>query len=238
LGEEGGIMESDVEIMLCKWLKEKGTYIEQIYFNRKNTFTAFIFTTTGLNRKPDFIIKINRGYGDEYIAVEIKDNTKSSQVYDSNKILEYYENYRTGKTIYYIDNQSIQIKYFVVATQGSPESKLLNDSMEREIINNLFDLGGHRKGMVNFGNEPEFEWNATSQFLRNLFALFRKHRKDNDLKDTGGSAIGILTSEIKEEFKEGFPIYISSKIPYIFIMNYNNYNSNYKAKWGCRYWRL
>lgn len=231
--------EEKAEILLYKWLKNNGTFIKEIYFNRKNTITANVFTTTGINRKPDFVIKINRGYGDEYIAVEIKDNSKSSQVYDSNKILEYYENYRTGKTIYYVDNQSIQIRYFLVATQGSPDAKLLNDSIEIEVKSNIFDIGGHRKNMVNFGNEPEWEWNGSSQFLRNLFALFRKHRKDNNLKDVGGSAIGILTSQlIIEQKKDESVIFNSSKVPYMFIMNYNDYNPNYKVKWGCRYWKI
>ena len=231
--------EANVEILLFNWLKKYGVYVKDIYFNRKNTVTANIFTTTGISKKTDFIIKINRGYGEEYIAIEIKDNSKSSQVYDSNKIIEYYDNYRTKKTTYYINNESIKIKYFLVATQGSPNAKLLNNNMEKEIINNMFDLGGHRKGMVNFGNEPEFEWNASSQFLRNLFSLFKKYRKDNGLKESGGPAIGILTSEIKKIIiDKDTSIYESSKYPFMFIMNYNNYNPDYKAKWGCRYWIL
>lgn len=224
--------ESEVEIILWDWLMTKGKYIKKIYFNRKNELEAPTFTTTGLNKKPDFVIEINRGYGKEYIAVEIKDNKKSAQVYDAGKILMYYNNYRIGTTKYYINNEEIKISYFVIATQGSVESKLLNETRDTQVDINSLHNG--REKQVAFGNEPKYEWNGSSQFLRNLFATFRQYRKDNDLKDIGGSGIGILTSELKEEDGK----FVNLNKPHLFIMNYNNYNKQYKSKWGCRFWEI
>jgi hypothetical protein len=225
--------ESEVEILLYNWLKEKGIYVKEIFFNRTNKVNARVFTTTGLNRKPDFIVKINRGYGEEYIAVEIKDNNRSAQVYDAGKILEYYDNYTAGKTIYYIDCESIKISYFIIATQGSIESKLLNSTRELEIEHNALHTG--RAFQLACGNEPEFEWNGTSQLYRNLLSAFRIYRKDKKIIKSGGPGLGILTSKIRIECdKDGNISYPNENQPHMFIMNFNNYNPNYITKWGCR----
>jgi hypothetical protein len=258
--------EEETEIILYNWLKEKGAYVQEIYFNRMNKINAPVFTTTGVNKKPDFVIKINRGYGEEYIAVEIKDNNRSAQVYDAGKILMYYDNYLTGETIYYINNKSIKISYFLIATQGSIEAKLFNKSRELQLESNIWDHSD-RATQVNWGNEPSLEWNGTSQFFRNLLSTFRTYRKDKKIIKLGGPGLGILTSKIEPLYTEikrtaerineikrlnettgtNFPLSIyeidrdkciNNNQPHIFIMNFNNYNPNYKIKWGCRYWRI
>lgn len=258
--------EEETEIILWVWLKTRGKYVKEIYFNRINQLNAPVFTTTGINKKPDFLIKIDRGYGIEFIAVEIKDNNRSAQVYDAGKIFMYYENYVNKNTIYYINNEEIKINYFLIATQGSVEAKLFNKSRELQLESNVWDHSD-RYSQVNFGNEPSLEWNGTSQFLRNIFSTFRTYRKDKNIIKIGGPAIGILTSKIEPKYTEiirseerikeikllnekygtNFPLNICEinrtecinlNQPYIFIMNYNNYNSNYKSKWGCRYWEI
>ena len=85
--------EEEVEIILWDWLKTKSKFVKEIYFNRKNKINAPTFQTKGLNKKPDLIILFNRNYGDEYIAVEVKATTKSRNIYDGVKILNYYKNY-------------------------------------------------------------------------------------------------------------------------------------------------
>lgn len=230
--------EEKVEIMLWDWLKTKSNdIVEEVYFNRINKLNAPVFTTSGINKKPDFLIKIDMGYGIKYIAVEIKDNNRSANVYDSSKILMYYDNYRTNKTLYYINEKQISIDFFVIATQGSIKSKLFNEDRELRIESNKLHIG--REKQVACGNEPEYEWNGTSQFLRTIFSNFRIYRKEKKIIKSGGPGLGILTSKISLiQNKKRVPEFINMNQPHIFIMNYNNYNLNYKIKWGCRYWRI
>lgn len=269
--------EAKVEIILWDCLKTKSKYVKEVYFNNsKNALEWKYFTVKGDQHKPDLVVSIDRGFGLEYIAIEVKDNKKNSQVYDATKIINlYYENQMNKLTTYFIDNKPIEIKYFLIATQGSKEGKILDTN--DIIISNRFDFGGHRENLVNFGNEPEYEWSDTSQFTRNLFNSFKQYRNKHKLTKLGGAAIGILTSNIepKEEMKsltEGELLdakkiiddfeketgeklnfteeqlkkkkitnnkkAILSENPYMFIMNYNNYNPKYKAKWGCRFWEL
>jgi hypothetical protein len=106
--------EKEVEIILWDWLRTKGINIKQIYFNRKNILNSPIFNTSGINEKPDFIISFDRGFGIEYIGIEIKCCDKSKNVHDSGKILLYYENYFSQKTKYFIEGKEIKIKHFAV----------------------------------------------------------------------------------------------------------------------------
>lgn len=232
--------EKIIELKLWDWLKTKGNFVKEVYFNNsKNALDWKYFSVNGDQHKPDFIVKIDRGFGIEYIAIEIKDNSKNSQVYDATKILNlYYKKYLNKETIYLIENKEININYFLIATQGSPEGKLLNS--DNKIESNIFDVNiSHRANLVNFGHEPEYEWNVTSQFTRQLFSLFRQFRLEEKIIKKGGPAIGILTSEILLSWQQNdFPEYICSNIPKMFIMNYNNYNLKSKAKWGCRFWEI
>ena len=269
--------EAQIEIMLWDWLKTKSKYLKEVYFNNsKNALGWKYFTVKGDQHKPDLVVSFDKGFGLEYIAIEVKDNKKNAQVYDATKIINlYYENQMNNLTTYFIEDNPIKIKYFLIATQGSKEGKILNTN--DIIISNRFDFGGHRENLVNFGNEPEYEWSDTSQFTRNLFNSFKQYRNKHKLTKLGGEAIGILTTNIepKEEMKsltEGELLdakkiiddfeketgkklnfteeqlkkekiinnkkCILSENPYMFIMNYNNYNPNYKAKWGCRFWEL
>ena len=50
--------EKDVEIILWDWLKTKGKYIGEVYFNRKNDLGWKIFRVEGNQDKPDMIIKM------------------------------------------------------------------------------------------------------------------------------------------------------------------------------------
>jgi len=222
--------EEEVEVILWDWLKTKSKFVKEIYFNRKNILDAPVFTTQGINKKPDFLIKIDRGYGIEFVAVEIKDNSKSAQVHDASKILMYYENYRTGATEYFIDKVKIKLNHFVIATQSSPNGGLYKKEKEGLLIDNIKDTSDDswRKSLSQCGNEPLFEWAGTSQFQRHLFSTFRQYRKEKILKE-GTASLGILIAKI---YSDGS----TKKEPYLFIMNYNRHLI--KPKWGCRYWEI
>lgn len=231
--------EREVEIKLWNWLMTKSSYVKKVYFNSINEVNAQVFKVHGVKKKPDLIIKFDRGFGIEYAVIEVKNNSKSSQVYDAKKILNiYYDNYLKKKTAYTIDGGLVNINYFLVATQGSIYAKLLNERNEIQIQSNCFNFGKFRKQQVNFGNEPEFEWNGTSQYFRNLLASFKDYRKENKIITEGGPGLGILTSKINLGKGPPNEIFKCSEEPHIFIMNFNNYNPNYKIKWGCRYWKI
>ncbi len=224
--------EEEVELKLWDWLKTKSKYVKDVYFNRKNILNSPVFTTTGVNKKPDFVIKINRGFKEEYIAVEIKDNKKSKQVYDAGKILHtYYNNYIKGLTKYFINNKEIKINHFTIATQDSINGHIFKKEQEIKIIDNLknTDNDQWRKTLALYKLEPRFEYHYTSGFVRNLFNQFKDFRKENNLKESGGPSIGILMSDINGE-----GIIITD--PHLFIMNYNSHLK--KPKWGTRYWRI
>jgi hypothetical protein len=232
--------EEAVELKLWDWLKTKSKYVNEIYFNRKNIINSPVFTLKGLKKTPDFVIKIDRGYGTEYIVMEIKNNLKSSQVYDASKILNlYYDNYIKKLTRYFINNEEIKINHFVIATQGSKNAKLLNDNVDIEITSNKWHINNsvphHRTELVNLGHEPEWEWNGSSQFLRRLFSDFRQYRDKNNLKCIPSPSLGILTSKI--DISDNGAFYCDNE-PFLFIMSYNDYNQQFKSKWGCRYWAL
>lgn len=213
--------EKEVEIKLWDWLKTKSTFIKEIYFNSKNEINAPIFKTEKSQKKPDFIVKINRGYGIEFIAIEIKNASSSRSVLDAGKILDYYEDYFLGKIEYFINDKKININHFIVATQNSINGYLFNS--EKNVIENIGSNDKWRDINAKYGLEPKFEYSETSRFQRHLWNNFNRLRKKLNIKN--GASIGILQSDFYLE-----------KVPYIFIMNYNS--NLKKAKWGARFWKI
>jgi len=215
--------EEATELILWDWLKTKSSYVKEVYFNRQNLLNAPIFTTKGINKKPDFIIKIDRGYGVEYAVVEIKNAAKARNIHDAGKIIEYYKRYIFEKTKYSIDGTPIQIKYFLVATENSVNGYLFKN--EKEVIDNLELNDEWRKANQFYELEPSKEYSLTSLWVRRLWADFRYIRKEIP-EELEKPSVGILMCEFsKEDFS-----------PRIMIMNYNSHLT--KAKWGARWWKI
>ncbi|HUS48690.1 MAG TPA: hypothetical protein VMZ91_00855 [Candidatus Paceibacterota bacterium] len=210
--------EEKAEIVLWDWLKTKGKYVEEIYFNRKNNLNAPTFQTKGINKKPDFIIKIDRGYGIEFIAVEIKTGSDRN-IHDSGKIISYYENYILEKTKYYINNEKIKINHFCVASENSINGCLFGSS--NWISNELCSKDKYRMQSQTYGFLPTWETQRTSDFQRRLWAEWRNLKKRLSIERKKLSSIGILISK-KDTFT-----------PYLFVMWWTN-----KNKWGQRFWRM
>lgn len=223
--------EETAEIILWDWLKTKSKYVEEIYFNRINKLNG-IFTVKGTQgRKPDFVIKINRNFGVEYIAIEIKNANKSKDVYDAHKILDYYEEYFMGKAKYYINNKEIKINHFAIATNNSIKGYLLRK--ENQLLDNM-DAGDdneeYKRYMVECGNFPRYEYYTTSIYLRLLWSNWRRLAKKCTVKKkwTGIKApsIGIIISNPNID-----------KFPYFFTMVYVDW-LNKKNRWGQRWWKI
>lgn len=209
--------EREAEIVLWDWLKTKGSCVKQVYFNSKNELGWTVFNVKGCMRKPDFVIRIDRGYGDEYIAVEIKVGDSAKDIHDAGKIMDYYLNYVSGMTRYYIGEEEIPIKHFVVATRNSPLGKLFPD--DNEIKDNS------ESSQCKYGLEPNKEYVRTRDYLRGLWASWRRSCKPN-LKEIKPS-IGILISNPA-----------TNDIPYLFCQMWIDWIHNKKPQWGIRFIQL
>lgn len=213
--------ERGVEIKLYNWIKSNASNKVEIFFNSINEVGCVIFTTRGKVNKPDLIIKVDRGFGNEYIAIEVKTSDTDRNVLDSGKILDYYLDYVTKETAYYINCEEIKIKYFVVATENSINGFLFKN--ESNIVNNL-TYKPQTKMLAEMGILPSMEYERTRQFTRDLVATFSRFRKNIEL--TEKPSLGILTSDFWKD-----------KSPYLFVISYIDYLGK-KSKWGQRFIKI
>lgn len=205
--------EEEVEIKLWDWLKTKSKNVIENYFNRKNKLNSPIFQTKGLNKKPDFLIKINVNGFNEFIALEIKNSLKSKNILDAGKILDiYYKNYIEDKTEYFIDDEKVNVKYFAVGSDNSMSGFLFKD--EKMLLAKDSE-NKSKKFVAEIGLIPKIEGVKSHQFVRELWA--RQGRIDLNDKKIG---IGILISK---------GIY-----PYLFCKRY----SENKKRWGQCFFEL
>lgn len=214
--------EERAEIIIFDWLKNEGCSVLDIYFNRSNKINAKIFQTSGLNKKPDFVIKIDRGYGVEYIAVEVKPAFSSKNIHRGKKILDYYENYLLGQTKYLIEKKPIKISHFVLVSDQCINSRLFD--YDPIVFDNLQCNDHWRQTNAKYNLEPKKEYSRTSDYVRGLWEDFKRLREKYNLKKLGGSSLGIIMNDI------------DSKKPHLMIMNFNSHLKN--PKWGARYWRI
>lgn len=213
--------EREVEIKLSNWIKSNNLNSKEVYFNSKNELDYEIFITKGRANKPDLVIKMDRGFGVEYIAIEVKTSDNDRNVLDSGKILDYYLDYVTGKTQYYINCEEIKIKYFLVATENSINGFLFKN--ESVIINNLI-YKEQTKMLAEIGILPSMEYERTRQFTRDLVATFSRFRKNIELKIK--PSLGILMSDFWKD-----------KSPHLFVISYIDYLDK-KPRWSQRFIKI
>jgi len=217
--------EEETEIILWDWFKTKSENILEVFFNRINELKWKTFTTSGVNKKPDFIISMNRGYGIEYIALEIKNSKNSRDIHDSGKILMYYENYISGVTKYFINGEEIEIKHFAVASENSIDGHLFKK--DDDIIKNYSDQDDSwRKTNSKLNLIPQKEYIRTSDFQRRLWSEWRNLKKRLNILHHKLPSIGIIISNPT-----------INKLPYLFSMVYIQWLKK-PGRWGQRFWRL
>ena len=173
--------ETQAEIILSSWLQSHGV---QIWYNRKikELNNQNIFKTQGeSNKKPDMVIYSQ--FLKEYGAIEIKSGITNKDVYDASKIIKYQREYKERKTKYYIDENEININFFIVATRHSINGHLF----EKETKITPDDEKWH-KTLLKYKNEPPYEYDKSKHFLRHLWAMWRDERGKNE------PGIGILLS--------------------------------------------
>lgn len=218
--------EQQSEIILWDWLMTKSKFVKEVYLNRKNELNGFFNVKGTHGKKPDLVIKINRGYGIEYIAVEVKNSKRGKDVYDACKILDYYEDYFSGKAKYYIGKEEILISHFAIATEKSREGKILKDESEK--MNNYFDEDNqeYKKQLVDAGCYPQIEYYSTALYLRILWANWRRVKKRRGF--TKAPSIGILMTDLKK----------SESAPFFFTMIFCDWLRDKKSCWGQRFLEL
>ena len=223
--------EEKAEIILWDWLMNKGKFVKEVYFNRKNEWNG-VFSVKGTHgRKPDLVVKIDKGFGLDYIAVEVKSSKRGKDVYDACKILDYYEEYFSGKAKYFIEKEEIKIAHFAIATDNSIIGHLLYD--EEKMFDNYKDSDNpeFKKQLVDAGCYPQLEFYATGLYLRILWANWRRLAKRccNNKVWTGTKApsIGIFMTELRNDLRE----------PYFFTMVFCDWLDK-KSSWGQRFWKL
>jgi len=138
--------EEKAEIIIWDWLKTKSCHVEEIYFNRENILGWKKFRVEGLQNKPDFLIRINDGFKRYYVAVEVKPTDHSKDILAASKIIDLYlKNYLEKNTIYFVDDERVEIIHFLIATDCSPKGYLfwnekLLDNLEDKEKANCFNL--------------------------------------------------------------------------------------------------
>lgn len=186
--------EQKAEIILWDWLRNYG----DVYFNRENVIKCKIFRVEGDNREiPDFIFKTTIFNKQEYIAIEIKDGDRSSNVRDGNKIFsKYLLNYYNKKTKYFIEDKEIKISRFFIATQYSVDGHLFGTG--DDIVSNDCAIENNWNGRI----VPQYEYSRTKDYGRNLLHDYSMWRKENKIKQC--YSLGwIISSKDKKPLLQG-----------------------------------
>lgn len=204
------------ELQVCKelqrWFK---TYGIECWLNEG----AKKFVIKGSRKKPDLIIWSQNIQ--QYIVIEVKKGDCAKDIYDSSKILEYYKEYNLKTTKYFINNEEIQISSFAIATLQSMFGKLFGDeeiavSIEKYKNDVWKKINKERK------LEPLWEYPRTHDFLRHLWAEWRKHRERKPMP-----GVGIILSDILNKEK----ITITIDKPILFDMQWERLK---KPQWKVR----
>lgn len=185
--------EVKAEIMIYNWLRPK---VKNIYFNRKNILSAPVFNVKG-GKKPDLIIEDKFGF---FTAVEVKPTLKTNEILSGGKQLfyNYYLPYEKNETKYYIDKTEIIISNFVFCTENCIKGHIYQKNLG--YIDNT--ISPRKKFVIDNKMIPEIEEIRTKDFSRELFSIFKHHRKENKeedyLENLYLAGLGILILDIKK----------------------------------------
>lgn len=186
--------EQKAEVVLWDWLRNYG----DVYFNKKNVVNCDIFRVEGeIKEIPDFVLRVIIFNKQEYIAIEIKDGDRSSNVRDGNKIFsKYLLNYYNKKTKYFIEDKEIKISRFFIATQYSVDGHLFGTG--DDIVSNDCAIENNWNGRI----VPQYEYSRTKDYGRNLLHDYSMWRKENKIKQC--YSLGwIISSKDKKPLLQG-----------------------------------
>lgn len=169
---------------LTEWLQQDGL---TVYWEKDNAFNYPTFRIENVRERPDLVIEGE----DITVAVEMKDASSKSNVYDSLfQLHRYWRHYSTDAHQYVAEGRPIDIDGFVVGTQYSLSGHLYENDVET--ILPAENYGDGRKRAIRIGELPSCEYNMTEQFIRLLW----RGAKRSDVSNT--PAIGALLSTALE----------------------------------------
>lgn len=205
--------EKEATIQLREWLELNGYFV----------YTGKEFNVrSAAGKRPDMIV-INNSTG-RHSAIEIK-RSRAKDIHKAYKIVNYASDYSKGAS-YTIDNRSVDITNFLVATDASVDGKLfpddvLYDEKHRNQQASAYDTWGH--GRV----EPYLEYLRSGEFVRTIWREWKDRANMADLK------IGILLSSINDKGESLKQLLI----PKIFVSRYNERTTEL-GKWGQQWTKL
>jgi len=171
--------EQDVKHALSVWVESNGA---DVYWEQANDRGYPTFSVTGVGgESPDLLIDSKN----RTVAVEVKNNTRPSSVYDAHtQAVRYWRSLSEAE--YTADGGRVQPGGVVVATQSSPEGRLFTHPPDRAVQN----IGDRRKMAIERGVLPAVEFCMTEQFTR----LLLRHAKKHAERWESGDYIGVLLS--------------------------------------------
>jgi len=172
--------EVKVKVTLSAWLEP---YFE-VYWDRDEGQDYPTFTTKGVNRKPDLFLRSRKNPQWFQTLIEVKKADDSRGIKTGSKIIDYYNNYTQGKTQYFIEEEKLRPKYFLLGTQKSINGHLY----ERELFAPPPTPGGEREKATEMHLIPKLEYQRTFDLVRTLW----KDWKDRSPPTT----LGVLLSNV------------------------------------------
>lgn len=169
--------EEKVKGVLLKWLN---LYDFDVYWEKKNEFTKNTFHIKGITQKPDLYLVYKKNPTIQ-VVLEVKPSKHIADVIKGTKIIDYYENYVTGKTKYFIDGKEMKPRFFLLSTELSIIGKMSKYDESK------------RSFKIDKPYFPKFEYNASKLFIRNLWNNWRKRKLDKIKPEIG---IGFLVSDL------------------------------------------
>ena len=158
--------EEKVKNFLTSWLEPNGC---TVYWEKDNGYNKPQFKTenseSGTCERPDLLVKRTNSSGEHvYYALEVKDASTDSNVYDSfPQLLRYAE----GNLKFFIDGGNIDISGYFAANQYSISGRLfLHDTQWEE---GVFSDG--RKEAIIKGELPANEYKMTEEYTRLLWRM-------------------------------------------------------------------
>jgi hypothetical protein len=166
--------EEKVKNFLSIWLESNGC---KVYWEKKNNFNKPIFNAKkdsgGTCEKPDILVERFGSSGDPvYYALEVKDASSTSNVYDSfPQVLRYAE----GDLDFSIDSSHVDVEGYFSANLYSMYGKLFSN----DILNNPETFSDGRKAAILKGELPENEYMLTEEYLRLLWRMAKELKIEN-----------------------------------------------------------
>jgi len=177
-------LEEKIALQISNWLIQHGF---DVYWNKKNNFGFDTFRTEGSQKKPDLFVRRSENPHWWQTLIELK----PSEGYDIRKgakILSYCDDYVRGKIKYFVNEEEVRPKYFLVATECSPKGKLFSSDDTKKPMR----VGGGRwRAAYIYKTLPKSEYTQTFGYVRELWARWR-----DVFEREPGTCVGVLLSDI------------------------------------------